>query len=118
MRWRTVILPLFAVGALAVGVLAPAAGTATSAGAGDEAAQADDTVVLQVRVEVPPFWDPFLDDRVAEAFVDRLRASMKVLGYHGKVFFVGPDAMVDPKTPQVTISLVEWRINHLGDIAC
>lgn len=73
---------------------------------------------LKVQVNVPPSWNVLLDDRVSEAFVDRVRDVFARDGFDRPVTEVR--YVEDPaKLPYLlTINLTEWRINRLGMIDC
>jgi hypothetical protein len=73
---------------------------------------------LRVQVNVPPSWNLLLDDRITEAFVDRIRDVFHRNGFEKPVEEVR--YVEDPaKLPfLLTVNLTEWRINRIGDIEC
>lgn len=73
---------------------------------------------LKVQVYVPPSWNMLLDDRVAEAFTDRVADVFHRSGFGFPIENVR--SVEDPaKVPYLlTIRLTDWRINHLGNIDC
>lgn len=73
---------------------------------------------LKVTVNVPPSWNLLVDDRVAEAFTDRVREVFHRAGFDRPVEEVR--YVEDPaKVPLLlTINLHTWRINRLGNIDC
>jgi hypothetical protein len=73
---------------------------------------------LKVHVNVPPSWNLLLDDRISEAFVDRVRDVFYRSGFDRPVEQVR--SVEDPgKQPYLlTINLAEWRINRVGNIDC
>lgn len=94
---------LFRCGWLLLGVLA----LAVSARA-KEPAEVPGT--LKVQVNVPPSWNLLLDDRVSEAFVDRVREVFSRRGFDQPVeelrYVEAPE-----KVPYLlTINLTDWRI--------
>lgn len=74
---------------------------------------------LQVTVNVPPQWRPFLEDDVAEAFADQVRTAFHRFGLKGEITYLGrTDTKPDPKIPHLEISLFEWRIGRSGNAEC
>lgn len=73
---------------------------------------------LKVLVNVPPNWNMLLDDRVSEAFTDRVREVFYRAGFDRPVEEMR--SVEDPaKVPYLlTIHLTEWRINRAGNIDC
>lgn len=73
---------------------------------------------LNVQVNVPPSWNMLLDDRIAEAFVDRVRDVFYRAGFDRPVQEVR-FARDPANVPYLlTINLNEWRINRVGNIEC
>jgi len=75
-------------------------------------------VDLQVLVNVPPTWRPFLDDDVAEEFFYRLQDTFRLRGYTGELAQV---TVLDPGAkdrPTLTINLSEWRLDRIGNAQC
>lgn len=101
--------------ALAVALLLPASPALLAADPAKAAAKAPD---LQVQVDVPPSWQPFLMDDIAEALGRVLSDSFKRRGYAGTIQQVGlPDA-AKPDLPLLTVRLHEWRISRTGNAEC
>lgn len=99
---------------LALGALAYAVPSAPAAGSESK----QEAMPLQVQVMVPPTWQAWIDDDVAEAFTDRVREVFRHRGFAGKVREItAPD---EPSTdaPLLTINLIEWRVSHIGNIEC
>lgn len=73
---------------------------------------------LKVTVNVPPTWNVLLDDRVSEAFADRVRDVFYRAGFDRPVEELR--YVEDPaKVPYLlTINLLDWRINRIGNIDC
>ena len=73
---------------------------------------------LKVQVYVPPSWNLLLDDRIAEAFTDRVADVFHRSGFGFPIENVR--TVEDPaKEPYLlTIRLTDWRITHLGNIDC
>jgi hypothetical protein len=73
---------------------------------------------LQVTVDVPPTWRPFLEEDIAEAFVSRLAEVFRRSGYEGRIAQVErPDEPV-AGIPVLQIRLIEWRIDRTGHALC
>jgi hypothetical protein len=73
---------------------------------------------LQVTVQVPPSWRPFLDDDIAENFAYRLSTAFKRQGYKGHIVYVDRADPPAADVPVIAISLVEWRIGRNGNAQC
>jgi hypothetical protein len=74
---------------------------------------------LQVSVNVPPQWRPFLEDDVSEAFADQVRVVFHRLGYKGEIAYLGRvETIPDKKIPHLEIALHEWRIGRSGNAEC
>lgn len=73
---------------------------------------------LKVTVNVPPSWNLLLDERISEAFTDQVRDAFYRAGFDRPVQEVR--SVEDPaKAPYLlTVNLVEWRINRIGNIDC
>jgi len=72
---------------------------------------------LQLSVDVPPHWRPFLSDDLAEAFASRLSDVFRRRGYGGEVKFLDRD---DPRpdAPVLAIRLINWRIGRTDNAEC
>lgn len=73
---------------------------------------------LQVQVDVPAAWEPFLEDDVSEALVRILRERFRRLGYGGVIDHVQHPRAPNPDLPLLSLRLVEWRINRAGSSEC
>lgn len=90
-------------------IVAPAASTKK---------EADKPADLQVIIDVPPTWRPFLEDDIAEAMFYRLRDAFKRAGYKGEM--VQLDRMDDrnARIPILELFLTEWRVDRVGNAQC
>ena len=76
------------------------------------------TADLQVTIDVPPTWRPFLDDDVAEALAGRLISLFRKRGYSGRMVQLKAGTTAANGVPQITIRLIEWRIGRSGQADC
>jgi len=76
------------------------------------------TADLQVTIDVPPTWRPFLDDDIADALSNRLISTFQNRGYTGRVEQLRSGDTAAPDVPQLTIRLIEWRIGRSGNADC
>jgi hypothetical protein len=72
---------------------------------------------LQLTVDVPPNWRPFLADDLAEAFASRVSDVFRRRGYAGTVRFIDRDAPAK-ETPVLAIRLITWRIGRTDSAEC
>lgn len=79
---------------------------------------AEAPVEIQVTVEVPPSWQPFLEDDVAEAFAFRLQDTFRRQGYAGRIAHVRAPAEPQAGLPTLVLRLTEWRIDRTGNARC
>lgn len=87
--------------------------------AGAIAAEEQDERVLQVQVNVPPTWRPWLEDDIADVFANRVEEVFRRHGFDGRVERVDPVVdELDEARPLLTINLIEWRIRRSGMIEC
>lgn len=84
----------------------------------DDERRAPERVTLQVHVDVPPSWNTFLEDDVAEAFADRLHETFRREGYLGRVGYLHRLDDPQPNIPILEIRLTEWRIDRIGQALC
>ncbi len=75
-------------------------------------------VDLQVQVDVPPSWQPFLMDDIADALGRVLADSFRRRGYAGNIGMVGRPDAPKPDIPLLTVRLHEWRISRTGNAEC
>lgn len=73
---------------------------------------------LKVAVNVPPSWNMLLDDRVSEAFTDQVREVFRRAGFDRPVQEVRYPEDPEKLPYLLTINLVDWRINRIGNIDC
>jgi hypothetical protein len=74
--------------------------------------------VLKVTVNIPPSWNMLLDDRISEAFVDRVREVFYRAGFDRPVEEVRSVEEPEKQPYLLTINLTDWRINRIGNIEC
>lgn len=73
---------------------------------------------LQVVVDVPPTWRPFLEDDIAEALFYRLKEVFARRGYKGEIAQL---TSLDPETKNgavLRLNLTEWRVDRAGNAQC
>jgi len=73
---------------------------------------------LQVLVDVPPTWDPFLEDDVAEAFYIQINDTFRRAGFKGEIKQVERHDQIRDEVPLLDIRLMEWRISRSGHVDC
>ncbi len=73
---------------------------------------------LQVIVDVPPSWRPFLDDDVAEALFYRLKEVFSRRGYKGEIVQLSAGEAGNKATPTLQLGLTEWRLDRTGNAQC
>ena len=73
---------------------------------------------LQVQIDVPPTWDPFLEDDIGEAFASILAQRFRQMGYAGVIDYVQAPRAPNPDLPLLSLRLIEWRINRAGNGEC
>ncbi len=79
---------------------------------------ADAQPSFQVVVDVPPTWQPFLDDDIARELASRLETTFRRQGYTGGTAFASNVADIKSDQPLLTLSLMEWRIGRTGNAEC
>lgn len=72
---------------------------------------------LQVNINVPPTWQPLLEDDIAAALVGHLTDVFRHDGYNGPLAEVSRGEP-SPGCVLLTLNLVEWRMDHSGNINC
>lgn len=108
MQTRFASLPRLLLGALFLALL-PACATTR---------QPEVPGTLHVQVNVPPTWNPWLDDRISGAFTDRVRDVFHRAGFDRPVEEARLADDPEAKANLLTIQLLEWRINRIGNIDC
>lgn len=82
-------------------------------------AQGMKVVDLQLQINVPPTWRPFLDDDIAEALASILTDTFKRRGYAGVIDFIEEHRRApNPDLPLLTLNLIQWRIDRVGNAEC
>lgn len=82
------------------------------------AAPESDQTALEVHVNVPPSWQPFLDDDISQAFVSRLADAFRRSGFDGNVKELRRTDERTAGAPGLDINLNEWRVNRTGNVEC
>ena len=72
---------------------------------------------LQLSVDVPPNWRPFLSDDLAEAFASRVSDVFRRRGFAGTIKFLDHDDP-SPDIPVLAIRLITWRIGRTDNAEC
>lgn len=73
---------------------------------------------LQIIVDVPPTWRPFLDDDIAEALFYRLKNVFNQRGYKGEMVQLTSFDTESKQIPLLRLSLTEWRVDRVGNAQC
>ncbi|MBI2510710.1 MAG: hypothetical protein HYV96_01910 [Opitutae bacterium] len=74
---------------------------------------------LQLQINVPPTWRPFLDDDIAESLAGILTDTFKRRGYTGIVDYIEEGRRApNPDLPLLTLNLIQWRIDRIGNAEC
>lgn len=93
-------------------------GLPTFATAGESAAESGARPVLQLEVDVPPVWQPFLADDIADAFAARLADTFRRQGFEGRVAHRFGRPENEEGRPLLSVRLTEWRIDRTGNARC
>ncbi len=72
---------------------------------------------LQLTVDVPPNWRPFLADDLADAFASRTADILRRQGYTGEVKFIPVGEPAKDK-PVLALQLINWRIGRTDNAEC
>lgn len=75
-------------------------------------------LALQVTVDVPATWRPFLADDIAQAFFSRIDDTFRRKGYLGGMTLVDRLDQAQANLPRLDITLIEWRIDRIGNVQC
>ncbi|MBA4136351.1 MAG: hypothetical protein C0518_03430 [Opitutus sp.] len=82
-------------------------------------AEASKRADLQLRVDVPPSWRPFLDDDIADALARVVQERFRRQGYQGVIAYIEEGrGAPNPDLPLLTIRLHEWRITRSSFAEC
>ncbi len=101
---------------IAVAIALSAALPARAAEKAPKAAKAAD---LQLLVDVPPTWRPFLEDDISDALARILRDSFQRRGYKGVIDPIEESERApNPDLPLLTVRLHEWRITRTSLAQC
>lgn len=73
---------------------------------------------LQVYVNVPIPWRPFLQENLARILADHVRHEFVRHGYKGTITWVEESGDVKAALPELSIRLIEWRLDHVGNVDC
>ena len=92
--------------------------TALAAPAGNQPSPPSKPGTLQVQINIPPTWRPLMEDRITEAFASYIFDVFRREGYKGDITEVRWFEEPSPGCCLLTINLVEWRMNHVGNIDC
>lgn len=96
-----------------------ALGVHTSLSAATTSPQAAKVADLQLQITVPPTWRPFLADDIADSLAGILSATFQRRGFAGVVDYIEEGRRVpNPDIPLLTLNLVEWRIDRVGNAEC
>lgn len=81
-------------------------------------ADIDTDNLLQVDIQVPPAWGPWLEDDLAEALYDRIRYIFKREGYSGDLLEIRrlEDPLPDYRT--LAVRLFAWEVDRAGYVRC
>lgn len=99
-------------------VLAAFAALVTLAPAADAKKPAPKPADLQVMVDVPPTWRPFLEDDIAEALFYRLKEVFGRRGYQGEIAQLTTFDAEARDVPILRLNLTEWRVDRTGNAQC
>jgi len=92
---------------------------AASARAAASEAKGAKVADLQLQINVPPTWRPFLDDDIAQALANILTDTFKRRGYAGVIDYLEADCRApNPDLPLLTLNLMQWRIDRVGNAEC
>lgn len=98
--------------------LAAFATLVTLAPAADTTKPAPKPADLQVIVDVPPTWRPFLEDDIAEVLFYRLKDVFRQRGYQGTVEQLTDRDPGTKDAPVLRLYLTEWRVDRTGNAQC
>jgi hypothetical protein len=99
-------------------VLAAFAALVTLAPAADAKKPAPKPADLQVIVDVPPTWRPFLEDDIAEALFYRLKDVFGRRDYKGEIAQLTTFDAETKDVPVLRLNLTEWRVDRTGNAQC
>ena len=74
--------------------------------------------VLQLRIDVPVSWEPFMSDDVADAIEGHVRETFRRQGFKGTWERVDMAEKASTETPLLEVRLLQWRISRTGLVEC
>jgi len=99
-------------------VMAAFAALVVLAPAADDKKPAAQPADLQVIVDVPPTWRPFLEEDIAEALFYRLKDVFRQRGYKGEMTQLTTFDAEANHVPTLRLNLTEWRVDRTGNAQC
>ncbi len=110
--------PSYALAVLSIIFVSGCATSPTSDPLANRLAEIDTDNLLQVDIEVPPAWGPWLEDDLAEALYDRIRYIFKREGYSGDMVEIRrlEDPLPDYRT--LAVRLFTWEVDRAGYVRC
>lgn len=73
---------------------------------------------LKVQVNIPATWNSLVEDRISEGLVDRVRDVFYRAGFDRPVEEVRYVEEPGKEPYLLTINLIDWRMNRLGNVDC
>ncbi len=74
---------------------------------------------LLVRVSAPTLaWRPFYQENVERYLTLHIRRQFHRAGFKGPVVYLRSWSKPNPVLPRLSISLIEWRLDPVGDVDC
>jgi hypothetical protein len=110
--------PSYALAVLSIIFVSGCASSPDSDRLANRLAEIDTDNLLQVDVEVPPAWGPWLEDDLAEALYDRIRYIFKREGYPGDLLEVRRLEDPLPDYPTLAVRLYAWEVDRAGYVRC
>ena len=104
--------------ALALALFSGCASSPDSDRLANRLAEIDTDNLLQVDIEVPPAWGPWLEDDLAEALYFRFRYIFKREGYPGDLLEIRRLEDPLPDYPTLLVRLYAWEIDRAGYVRC
>ena len=115
---KTTSLPCRAI-AWAVALLLGFLAITVSADAAAPDAKGAKVADLQLQINVPPTWRPFLDDDIADALAGIAADTFKRSGFTGVLDYLEQNGRApNPDIPLLTLNLIQWRIDRVGNAEC
>lgn len=73
---------------------------------------------MQVYVDIPSVWHPFLQQNIQDAFTGYVQDVFQRRGYKGQIDEVTDLSFVKKGEPLLSITLIDWRIDRTGSVEC